>query len=70
MNSLFHETKTPIMDMKVLVYFIFSKIKMEKKKSQSSMKNRRFHPSKCRGKVQNIEEETLFLKPLLPTFLC
>jgi hypothetical protein len=27
-------------------------------KSPSSMKNGRFHPSKCRGKVQKIGEET------------
>jgi hypothetical protein len=36
-------------------------------KSPSSMKNGRFYPPKCRGKVQKIGEETL--KGLLSKFL-
>jgi hypothetical protein len=38
-------------------------------KSSSPMKNGRFHPPKCRGKVQKIGEETLkglFSKFLIP----
>jgi hypothetical protein len=43
-------------------------------KSPNSMKNGRFHPLKCRGKVQKTKEETLeglFKTSLfmLPTFL-
>jgi hypothetical protein len=45
--------------MKVLVYFNFSKKSWKKMKSPSSMRNREFHPSKCRGKVQKSEEEIL-----------
>jgi hypothetical protein len=46
--------------MKVQVYSKFSKNKIRKQmKSPSSMKNGRFHPPKCRGKVQKIGEETL-----------
>jgi hypothetical protein len=46
--------------MKVLVYSSVSKNKFWKKmKSPSSMRNGRFHPSKCRGKVQKTGEETL-----------
>jgi hypothetical protein len=47
-----------MVDIKVLVYSNFSK-KLEKMKSPSSMRNGRFHPSKCRAKVQKIGEETL-----------
>jgi hypothetical protein len=53
------------------VYSKFNKNKIWKKiKSPSSMRNGRFHPSKCRGKVQKIGEETLkglFSKVLIPT---
>jgi hypothetical protein len=38
-------------------------------KSPSSMRNERFHPPKCRDKVQKIGEETLkrfFSKLLIP----
>jgi hypothetical protein len=38
-------------------------------KSPSSMRNGRFHPPKCRSKVQKIEEETLkglFSRLLIP----
>jgi hypothetical protein len=60
MNSLFHWTKIPMVDVKVLVYFNFSKNTFWKKtKSPSSMRNGRFHPSKCRGKVQKTGEKTL-----------
>jgi hypothetical protein len=42
-------------DIKVLVCSNFSKNILGKKmKSPSSMKNGRFHPSKCRGKVQKL----------------
>jgi hypothetical protein len=52
---IFHETKIPIVDMKVLVYSKFNKNKICKKmKSPSSMKNGRFHPPKCRGKLQKM----------------
>jgi hypothetical protein len=51
-NSLFHETKVPIVDMKVQVYSKFSNNKIWKKmKSPSSMRNGKFHPPKCRGKL-------------------
>jgi hypothetical protein len=57
--------------MKVLVYYSFRKYKIWKKmKSPSSMKNGRFHPSRYRGKVQKIGEETLkglFSNLLIPT---
>jgi hypothetical protein len=56
--------------MKVHVYSKFSKNKIWKKmKSPSSMRNGRFHPPKCTGKVQKIGEETLkgpFSKFLIP----
>jgi hypothetical protein len=59
-NSLLYETKISTIDMKVLVYSNFSKNKTWKKmKSPSSMRNGRFHPSKCRGKVQKTREEIL-----------
>jgi hypothetical protein len=41
-----------MVDMKVLVYFNFSKINWKKMKSPSSMRNGKFHPPKCRSKVQ------------------
>jgi hypothetical protein len=50
-NSLFHETKIPTVDMKIHVYFNFSKTIWKKIKSPSSMRDGRFHPSKCRGKA-------------------
>jgi sterol desaturase/sphingolipid hydroxylase (fatty acid hydroxylase superfamily) len=57
-NSLLYETKISTIDMKVLVYSNFSKNKTWKKmKSPSSMRNGRFHPSKCRSKVQKTREE-------------
>jgi hypothetical protein len=50
--ALFHETKIPKLDMKVQVYFNFSKKKIKNKiKSPSSMRNGRFNTSKCRGKL-------------------
>ena len=65
---IFSLDKIPMIDMKVLVYFNFGKKYFWKKmKSPSSMKNGRFHPSKYRGKVQNIGEETF--KGLFPKFL-
>jgi hypothetical protein len=57
-----------MVDMKVQVYSKFSKNKIWKKiESPSSMRNGRFHPPKCRDKVQKIEKETL--KELLSKFL-
>jgi hypothetical protein len=57
-----------MVDMKVQVYSKFSKNKIWKKiESPSSMRNGRFHPPKCRDKVQKIEKETL--KGLLSKFL-
>jgi hypothetical protein len=54
-NSVLHDTKIPMGDMKVLVYSSISKKKfMKKMKSPSSMRNGRFHPSICRGKVQEM----------------
>jgi hypothetical protein len=54
-NFLFHWTKIPIVDMKVQMYSKFGKNKIWKKmKSPSSMKNGRFHPPKCRGKLQKM----------------
>jgi hypothetical protein len=41
-------------DMKVLVYSNFSLSFLNKMKFPSSMRNGRFHPSKCRGKVQKM----------------
>jgi hypothetical protein len=53
--SLFHETKIPMVDMKVRVSSKFSKNKIWKKmKSPSSMRNGRFHTPKCRGKLQKM----------------
>jgi hypothetical protein len=53
--SLFHETKIPTMYMKVQVYSKFSKNKIRKQmKSPSSMRIGRFHPPKCRGKLQKM----------------
>jgi hypothetical protein len=40
--------------MMVLVYSNFSKENWKKMKSPSSMKNGRFHPPKCMGKVQKM----------------
>jgi hypothetical protein len=55
-NSLIHETKIPMMDMKVQVYSKLSKKKFENKiKSPSSMSDGRFHPPKYRGKLQKME---------------
>jgi hypothetical protein len=49
--SLFHETKIPIVDMKVQVSFNFSQKKTWKKiKSLSSMKNGSLNTFKCRAK--------------------
>jgi hypothetical protein len=45
-------------DMKVLVYSNFSRKIWKKMRSPCSMKNERFHPSKCRDNVQKIGEET------------
>jgi hypothetical protein len=42
--------------MKVLVYSNFSKKNWKKMKPPSSMTIGRFHPSKCRGKVQKTGE--------------
>jgi hypothetical protein len=59
-----------MVDMKVLVYSnLFFKQIWKKMKSPSSMRNERFHPPKCRDKVQKIGEETLkrfFSKLLIP----
>jgi hypothetical protein len=50
MNSAFHKTKIPTVDMKVQVYSKFSKNKIRKKiRSASSMRNARIHTPKCRG---------------------
>jgi hypothetical protein len=57
--AFFHGTKIPTVDMKVLVYSNFSQKNSKKMKSPSSMRNERFHPSKCRGKVQKTGEKTL-----------
>jgi hypothetical protein len=49
--------------------FFLNKI-WKKIKSPSSMRNGRFNPLKCRGKVQKIGEETLnglFSRFLIPT---
>jgi hypothetical protein len=51
--------------MKVCHTLILAK-KINKIKSLSSMRNGRFHPSKCKGKVQKSGEETL--KGLLSNF--
>jgi hypothetical protein len=50
--ALFHETKIPTVDIEVRVY---SKKNSKKMKSPSSMKNGRFHTSKCRGNLQKME---------------
>jgi hypothetical protein len=53
--SIFHETKIRMVDMKVQVYSKFSKNKIPKKvKSPNSMRNGRFHTSKCRGKLEKM----------------
>jgi hypothetical protein len=50
--SLFHETKIPIVDMKVQMYSKFKENFFWKKmKSLSSMKNGRFHHPKCWEKL-------------------
>jgi hypothetical protein len=52
---VFHETKIPMVDIKVQVYFKFNKNKIWKKmKFPSSMRNGRFHPHKYRGKITPI----------------
>jgi hypothetical protein len=49
-----------MVDRKVLVYSNFGKkVFWKKVKCPSSMRNGRFHPPKCRGKVQKTREETL-----------
>jgi hypothetical protein len=48
--------------MKVLVYSNFRPKTMEKMKSPSSMRNRRFHPSKCKARFKIWEYST----PILP----
>jgi hypothetical protein len=54
--------------MKVQVYSNF-RFFLEKIKSSSSMRNRRFHRSKCKGKVQKMGVlYTYFLKRLGPFF--
>jgi hypothetical protein len=54
-NSPFQFIKIPMVDMKVHVYSKFSKNKIWKKvESPSSMKDERFHHSKCMGKVHKI----------------
>jgi hypothetical protein len=53
---------------KVQAYSKFSKNKIWKKmKSPSSLRDGKFHPPKCRGKIQKIGEETL--KGLFSKFL-
>jgi hypothetical protein len=53
--SVFYETKTSTVDMKVQVYSKFRKIKIKKKvKSPISMRNGRYNTSKCRGKLQKM----------------
>jgi hypothetical protein len=55
--SLFHDSEISMVDMKVYVYSRFSKNKIWKKmKSPSSMRNGRFHPPKCRFKLQKMGE--------------
>jgi predicted PP-loop superfamily ATPase len=58
-NSLFHLTKTRMVYMMVLVYSNFSKKNCEKNEISKLMRNGRFHPSKCRNKVEKTGEETL-----------
>jgi hypothetical protein len=54
-ESLFHETKIPKVDMKAQVYSKFSKNKIWKKvKLPISMRNGRFNTSKCRGKARKM----------------
>jgi hypothetical protein len=66
-SFFFYETKIPTVDMKVQVYSKFIKNKIRKiNKSPCSMREGRFHPPKCRSKVQKIGEETL--KGLLSRF--
>jgi hypothetical protein len=53
--SISNETKIPTVDMKVQVYSKFREYKIWKKvKSPISMINGRFHPPKCRGKLQKM----------------
>jgi hypothetical protein len=53
--SIFHETKTPIVDMKVQVYSKFRKKNFPKKmKSPLSVRNGRISTSKRRGKLQKM----------------
>jgi hypothetical protein len=55
--SIFHETKIQKVDVKVQVYSKFSKNKIPKKiKTPNSMRNGRFHISKCRGKLEKIKK--------------
>jgi hypothetical protein len=55
-TSILHETKIPMVDMKVQVYSKFRKnIIWKKVKSPISMRNGTFNTSKCRGKLQKIE---------------
>ena len=51
--SLFHETKIPMVAMKIQVSFFIKNWK--KIKSPSSMRNGRFNTSKCKGKSQKME---------------
>ena len=62
MISVFHETKTSTVDMKVRMYSkIFFKKKLEKKvKSPISMKIGTFNTSKCKGKLQKTFREINF----------
>jgi uncharacterized membrane protein len=43
-----------VVDIKVLLYSNFSKKLGKKMNLQASMRNGRFHPSKCGGKVQKM----------------
>jgi hypothetical protein len=57
-NSLFYETKFPMVDMKVLIYSNFSKKKFVKKmKSPSSMRNGGFHPSNVGARFKKLERK-------------
>jgi hypothetical protein len=62
MIIILHETKIPMVDMKVQMFSNFSKNKILKKmKSPSFMRNGRFYTSKCRGMLQNME--VLYMQP-------
>jgi hypothetical protein len=52
--SLFHETKIPVVDMKVCTLFLVKTKFGNKIKSLSSMRNGRFNTSKCRDKLQKM----------------